>query len=120
MPRSRSATTPPARGAQRRQPERGRLGGLGIRWDRQLRLIMLGVLGLVGWVGVHAALNMLATRSQALQEESLVQSLVGQNRALEQEARSLSQPATIIRDARALGMVRVGERGYVVTGLSGN
>jgi cell division protein FtsB len=93
---------------------------LGIRWDRQLRLIMLGVLGLVGWVGVHAALNMLATRSQALQEESLVQSLAGQNRALEQEARSLSQPATIIRDARALGMVRVGERGYVVTGLSGN
>ena len=35
-------------------------------------------------------------------------------------ASSLTQPATIVRDARALGMVRPGERAYVITGHSGH
>ncbi len=81
---------------------------------------MLGVFALVGWVGVHAAMSMLATRAQANAEQALVNRLDRQNRALEQQAKSLNEPATIIRDARALGMVRAGERAYVVTGLSGN
>lgn len=78
---------------------------------------MLGVLALVGWVGLHGFMSVLAARSQANAELSLVSSLDRQNRALERQVSSLHQPATIVRDARALGMVRSGERSYVVTGL---
>jgi cell division protein FtsB len=91
-----------------------------VRWDRKLRVIMLIVLGLVGWVGAHGAMELLRTRAQSSQEQSLVTSLERQNRQLEQEASSLNQPAAIIRAARALGMVKAGERAYVVTGLPGN
>ena len=39
------------------------------------------------------------------------------NASLRAQQRSLNNPATIVRDARALGMVRVGEHPYEVTGL---
>ena len=42
-----------------------------------------------------------------------------QNRQLAQQ-QALNNPATILQDARALGMVRPGERPYVVTGLPGD
>jgi len=80
---------------------------------------MLLVLALIGYIGLKAGLALLATHAQAQQEAGLVASLRRQNRALVQQQRQLSQRATIIRDARALGMVRVGEKAYVVTGLSG-
>lgn len=78
---------------------------------------MLCVLALVGWIGMKAMLALVATHAQAQQERSLVASLQRQNRALEQQQRQLQQPRTIISDARALGMVRAGEKAYVVTGL---
>jgi cell division protein FtsB len=80
---------------------------------------MLCVLALIGWIGLKAMLALLATHAQAQQETGLVASLRRQNRALEQQQRQLGQRATIMRDARALGMVRAGEKAYVVTGLPG-
>lgn len=117
----RNAAAPDAdRGPGRpRRPStvRTRLPNSRIRWDRKLRLTMLVVLGLVGWVGLHAFLAMMRARAQSNQELSLVSALRRENQALAQQARALQQPATIIRDARALGMVRTGERAYVITGL---
>ena len=46
-----------------------------------------------------------------------MQQLTRSNASLRAQQRSLSDPATILRDARALGMVRAGEHPYVVTGL---
>jgi cell division protein FtsB len=60
-------------------------------------------------------MTMLATRAQASAEQSLVNRLTRENASLERQATELNQTGTIIRDARALGMVRVGERAYVVT-----
>lgn len=65
---------------------------------------------------VQHALSYLSTRSQANAEQALVQQLAHQNRALEAQRQALMKPATIIRDARALGMINQGERGYVITG----
>ncbi len=123
MPAARSAssarTARSARGPStaRQQPRSVgmRLPTSRIRWDRKLRVIMLGVFALVGWVGIHAAMTMLATRAQASAEQSLVNRLTRENASLERQATELNQTGTIIRDARALGMVRVGERAYVVT-----
>ncbi|HET9720293.1 MAG TPA: septum formation initiator family protein [Solirubrobacteraceae bacterium] len=91
-----------------------------IKWDRAGRIAMLLVLGLVAYVGIKGMLTLLASRAQAQQEQAIVHTLARQNRHLEQLQRSLGQPATIMRDARALGMVKAGERSYSVTGLSGH
>jgi cell division protein FtsB len=77
----------------------------------------LVVLTVVVGLYVQHALSYLSTRAQADQQQAVVQRLVRENAALEKQQQSLKDPATIVRDARALGMVRPGERPYVVTGL---
>ncbi len=91
-----------------------------IRWDRKFRAILLVVLALVAWIGFQGFTSLLHTRAQAEHELRLVSALVAKNKKLEAQQKSLQQPSTIARDARALGMVRRGEQAYVVTGLSGN
>jgi cell division protein FtsB len=90
-----------------------------VRWERKLRTLMLCVLALIGWIGLKAMLALIATHSQAQQEMTLVSSLRQQNRALQRQQQQLNQRSTIINEARALGMVKVGEKPYVVTGLHG-
>lgn len=88
-----------------------------IRWERQLRAVMLCVLALIGWIGLKAMMALIATHTQAQQELTLVSSLRRQHRALQRQQHQLNQSSTIISEARALGMVRAGEKPYVVTGL---
>jgi len=90
-----------------------------IKWDRAGRIVMLFVLGLVAYLGIKGMLTLLSTHSQAEQQQAIVRTLARQNRRLEQLQRSLGQPATIMKDARSLGMVKAGERSYAITGLSG-
>jgi len=124
MPPARSATsaaraTRSARPRSRARPRTvtSRLPISAVKWDRLFRTVMLVVLVLVGYIGVKGMLTLLSTRAEAEQQQQQVRVLARQNHRLEQEQRSLSQPETIIRDARALGMVRAGERSYAVTGL---
>jgi cell division protein FtsB len=42
--------------------------------------------------------------------------LARQNAALLRQEKSLNDPSTIVSEARRLGMVRPGERPYVITG----
>jgi cell division protein FtsB len=65
---------------------------------------------------VEHTLSYFATRAQANQQQAIVTQLQRQNAALSKEQRSLTAPATIVNDARALGMVRPGEQPYVITG----
>jgi cell division protein FtsL len=106
----------------RAQPQRveTRLPISKVRWDRKFRALMLAVFLLVGWIGVGAAHALLATHTQAAQEQALVASLQRQNHALQVKKASLSQEATIERIARSLGMVQSGERPFVITGLDGH
>ena len=66
---------------------------------------------------VKQGLSLLSTRAQAEQQLAIVHRLTRENAQLAKERDSLGNPATIERDARALGMVRIGERPYVITGL---
>lgn len=75
------------------------------------------VLAAVAVLYVQHTLSYLATRSAADAQLATEHQLMRENAALAAHTRSLTQPATIQRDARALGMVRVGERSYVVSGL---
>ena len=91
-----------------------------MRWDRAGRLGLLVVLTVVAGLYVQQGIGLLSTHGQAQQQLAIVQRLARENRELTARQKSLSDPATIQHEARALGMVRPGERPYVVTGLSGH
>ena len=75
--------------------------------------MLLVVVGLY----VKQGLSLLSTRAQASSSSGSCDRLARENAQLSRQRDSLSSPATIERDARALGMVRTGERPYVITGL---
>ena len=120
MPSARSATADSRR--QPRPSPRGRPRvvsrppRLRVRWERVGRIALLVVFAIVVGLYVQHTLAYLSTRAQADQQQAIVQSLTRQNAQLRAQQRSLNNPATIIRDARALGMVRPGERPYVIIG----
>jgi cell division protein FtsB len=122
MPSARTATAPPRRQSRRTTPTRPRrvsaraLRGR-VRWDRVGRVGLLVVLCVVAGLYVQQGLAYLSARKQAGQQRAIVQQLKASNASLRAQQRSLNNPATILRDARALGMVRVGEHPYEVTGL---
>jgi cell division protein FtsB len=121
MPPARPATAAPRRRVRTPPPKPRRVTvrapKLRVRWDRAGRIGLLIVLGVVVALYVQHTLAYVSTRSQADQQQAIVNQLQRANTALEREQKSLSNPATIVRDARALGMVRPGERPYVITGL---
>jgi cell division protein FtsB len=87
-----------------------------VRWERVGRIGLLVVFAVVVGLYVEHTLSYLSTRAQADQQQAIVQSLTRQNAQLRSEQESLNDPSTIIRDARGLGMVRPGERPYVIIG----
>jgi cell division protein FtsB len=91
-----------------------------VRWDRVARTSLLVVLTIVLGLYIRQAISYLTVRSQADQQLAIVHQLATSNRALARQQQSLSQPSTIMRDARSLGMVMPGEHPYVITGLSGH
>ena len=121
MPSARTATAPPRshRRAAPSKPRRVSAQGLRgrVRWDRVGRVGLLVVLCVVAGLYVQQALAYLSVRAQASHQRAIVQQLQRSNAALRAQQRSLNNPVTILRDARALGMVRVGEHQYEVTGL---
>src|ERR1700721_3025530 len=129
MPPARSASAAPRRSratpgaAPRPRPRPRRVAQRGprvrVRWDRAGRVSLLVVLAVVLGLYVQHALSYLSTRAQADRALATVHQLARDNRALEREQLALQQPATIIGDARALGMVKAGERSYVITGRPG-
>ncbi len=124
MPSARPATAAPRRQTRtqpprpRRVPSRGPL--LRLRWDRAGRIGLLVVLAIVVGLYVQHTLSYFSTRAQAHGQEAIVDQLARENAQLLKQQRSLSDPATIVRDARALGMVRPNEIPYVITGHSGH
>lgn len=78
---------------------------------------LLVVLAVVAGLYVQHALTYLSVRSQSQQQQAIVRNLERQNATLAAQERSLKNPATVQREARALGMVRMGEHPYVITGL---
>ncbi|MEA2211223.1 MAG: hypothetical protein QOF83_1171 [Solirubrobacteraceae bacterium] len=130
MPSARHATAAQRRNnaaAAPRQRPRPRPRGvtlppplLRVRWDRAGRVGLLVVLTVVVGLYVQHTLSYLSISSQASKQEGIVDQLSRQNRRLAAKQRSLNQPATIVRDARALGMIRPGERPYVITGHAGH
>jgi cell division protein FtsB len=130
MPPAGSTTAAPRRQARRsttRQQTKKRpgprtaaaRGPLRIRWERVGRILLVIVLAVVAGLYIQQGLAYLSVRGQANQQKAIVTRLIKANAQLTREQKSLNDPATIMSDARQLGMVQPGERPYVITGLPG-
>lgn len=130
MPPAGSTTAAPRRQARGSARPKARQAGarprprtdaarrpLRIRWERVGRVLLVIVLAVVAGLYIQQGLAYLSVRSQASQQKAIVSRLTEQNAALARQQKSFNNPATIIRMARQLGMIRAGERPYVVTGL---
>ncbi|MGH2859782.1 MAG: FtsB family cell division protein [Solirubrobacteraceae bacterium] len=122
MPPARASAAPSRRTRQAKPGATGprrivaRAPRVRVRWERLGRIGLLLVLAVV--IGLYAqhTLSYLHARGQADRQQTVVAALQRQNRQLTGEQRSLSNPATIVTDARRLGMIRPGEMPYVITG----
>ena len=90
---------------------------MAVRWDRIARCALLIVLFGVLLLYVGPARSYLSTYHQSQQARAQVSELRKQNRALRAERRALDRPLAVQRAARRLGMVKAGERAYVVGDL---
>lgn len=88
-----------------------------IRWDRVGRVGLLVTLAIVVCLYIQPALSILNTWRAERQQASAVHQLLRSNALLRRQVESLNQPSTIAADARALGMVRSGEKPYVILGM---
>jgi hypothetical protein len=113
---SRTART--ARTAHQPPLARIQRAALRIRWDRVGRVALLLTLAVVVCLYIQPALSIFNTWRAERHQASIVHQLLSSNRALERQVAELSRPSTIVASARALGMVRAGERPYVVVGPS--
>jgi cell division protein FtsB len=82
-------------------------------------VLLVIVLAVVAGLYIQQGLAYLAARTQTDQQNAIAAQLARQNAKLIQQEQALSNPAAIVKAARALGMVEPGERPYVVTGLPG-
>ena len=90
-----------------------------IRWDRVgrvvLLLVLVGVLGLY----VNPLRSLWSTKQESAQRSSEVAELERENEALRKRRDELKDPRVLENEARRLGMVKPGERAFVVEGLPG-
>ena len=88
-----------------------------VRWDRvgriALLLVLLGVLALY----VNPLRSYWSTRQEASQRNEEVAKLKAENEQLRTRRDHLKDPRSLEAEARRLGMVRPGERAYVVSRL---
>jgi cell division protein FtsB len=89
----------------------------GIRWDRVGRIALLATLVIILGLYISPARHWLQQSRTAGEQKRELESLTVQNVALKKRVRALKNPAALEREARRLGMVRQGERPYVVEGL---
>jgi cell division protein FtsB len=88
-----------------------------VRWDRVGRVALLLLLGVVLLLYVNPAVNYVKTWQTANAKRGEVNRLQAQNKRLRARKAAMKQPATLEHEARALGMVRPGERAYIIRGL---
>jgi len=89
----------------------------GIRLDRVTRFALLGVAVAVLALYVGPALSFISTSREAGERRAQVEVLRKENRELRARRTALKNPAALEQEARRLGMVRPGERSYVLRGL---
>jgi cell division protein FtsB len=89
----------------------------GIRWDRLGRVALLGTLLVILFSYASPARQWIKQSGTAGRQAQELSELNRENRGLKQRLRALRDPGALEREARRLGMVRAGERSYVIENL---
>ncbi len=100
-----------AAAARTRRPARRRTA---IRWDRVGRIGLLAVLGVILLLYVSPAKHWFEQSATAGHQWAELDRLNREKQRLQQRVRTLRDPAALEREARRLGMVKRGERSYVI------
>ena len=88
-----------------------------IRWDRVGRVALLATLFVIVLSYASPARHWIKQSGTARHQQEELGELTKENRNLKQRLRALRDPGALEREARRLGMVRQGERAYVIKGL---
>jgi cell division protein FtsB len=89
----------------------------GIRWDRLGRVALLGTLLMIVFAYASPARQWIKQSGTAGHQKQVLSELTKENRGLKHRLRALRDPGALEREARRLGMVKAGERAYIVTGI---
>ena len=85
-----------------------------IRWDRLGRWALIGVFALVLYLYIGPAVSWVKTYREAGRQRSAVAELRAENAKLRERKRALTEKGALEREARKLGMVKAGEKSYIV------
>ena len=88
-----------------------------IRWDRVGRFALLATLLTILLLYISPAKHWIQQSRTASAQRDELDDLTAEKRALARRLRALRKPGAIEREARRLGMVRAGERAYVIENL---
>ena len=100
------------RPAVRRRPA----GVSGIRWDRVGRLALVAMLGVILLLYISPVKHWVQQSRTKQDQQQRLDELKRENARLESRLNYLKRPDSIDREARRLGMVKRGERAFVVPG----
>jgi cell division protein FtsB len=116
-----SASSTAARRQPARPPAATALGAaaLRVRWDRVGRVALLLLLGGVLLLYVGPLRSLYSTWRDSQAKQAQLHALQREHDALLRRAALLRDPRTLATEARRLGLVKPGERSYVVSGLPG-
>ena len=88
-----------------------------IDWDRLGRIALVLVLFAILLSYLNPAVNLVDAWRDSHAERDNFAALAKENRELRERKAALSDPETIEREARRLGMIEPGERAYVIRNL---
>jgi cell division protein FtsB len=89
----------------------------GIRWDRVGRVALLSTLVVIVLSYASPARQWIKQSGTASHQAEELGALKQEKQKLDRRLRALRDPGALEREARRLGMVRVGERSYVIENL---
>ena len=89
----------------------------GIRWDRLGRVALIVTLLVIVLSYASPARQWIKQSGTAGHQKQELSELKAEDKKLKRRLRALRDPGALEREARRLGMVRVGERSYVIENL---
>jgi cell division protein FtsB len=101
-------------GARRPAVRRRPAGVGGIRWDRVGRVALVAMLLVIVLLYISPVKHWFEQSATADHQQQRLEELKQENARLDRRLRYLNSPASIDREARRLGMVKRGERAFVV------
>jgi cell division protein FtsB len=113
MATAKTARMATAKRARKARPRRRST----IRWDRVGRYALLAVLGTILLLYVPPARRWITQSATAGHQQAELEDLQQEHERLRTRLRALKVPGALEREARRLGMVKVGERGFVIENL---